>query len=59
MPGKNPGPSIKKPALYEKLKEQGYSKEKAAAVSNAQAKDERRDESIKKNKGKKAPAKKK
>ena len=35
MPGgKKPGPSIKRPEQYEALKEQGYSKEKAAAISN-------------------------
>jgi hypothetical protein len=39
MPGgKKPGPSIKKPAVYEALKEKGYSKTKAAKISNAQAK---------------------
>lgn len=38
MPGKSPGPSIKKPKVYEALKEKGYSKEKAAKISNAQAK---------------------
>lgn len=39
MPGgKDPGPSIKKPAVYEKLKDKGMSKEKAAKISNAQAK---------------------
>lgn len=38
MPGgKSPGPSVKKPKLYEDLKEQGYSKSKAAAISNASA----------------------
>ena len=38
MPGgKDPGPSIKKPAEYEDLKAQGYSKEKAAKISNASA----------------------
>jgi hypothetical protein len=38
MPGgKSPGPSIKKPDEYEDLKEQGYSKSKAAAISNASA----------------------
>lgn len=38
MPGgKKPGPSIKKPAIYEALREQGVSKEKAARISNAQA----------------------
>jgi hypothetical protein len=37
MPGgKRPGPSIKKPKVYEALKEKGYSKEKAAKISNAQ-----------------------
>jgi len=35
MPGgKDPGPSIKRPAQYEALKEQGMSKSKAAAISN-------------------------
>jgi hypothetical protein len=39
MPGgKTPGPSIKRPRTYEALKEQGMSKEKAARISNAQAK---------------------
>ncbi len=38
MPGgKSPGPSIKKPAMYEDLKAEGYSKEKAAKISNASA----------------------
>ena len=38
MPGgKDPGPSIKKPSSYEALKEEGFSKSKAAAISNAQA----------------------
>lgn len=38
MPGgKDPGPSIKKPDTYESLKEKGFSKSKAAAISNAQA----------------------
>jgi len=38
MPGgKSPGPSIKKPDSYEALKEKGFSKSKAAAISNAQA----------------------
>lgn len=38
MPGmKKPGPSIKNPKAYEALKEQGMSKSKAAAISNAQA----------------------
>jgi hypothetical protein len=38
MPGgKTPGPSIKKPKVYEALKRHGYSKTKAAKISNAQA----------------------
>jgi hypothetical protein len=38
MPGsKKPGPSIKAPKVYEKLREQGLSKESAARISNAQA----------------------
>jgi hypothetical protein len=39
MPGgKDPGPSIKRPAQYEALKDKGMSKEKAAKISNASAK---------------------
>lgn len=38
MPGKKPGPSIKAPKVYEALREKGMSKEKAAKISNAQAK---------------------
>ena len=39
MPGgKSPGPSIKRPAMYEKLKAHGMSKSQAAAISNAAAK---------------------
>jgi hypothetical protein len=43
MPGgKKPGPSIKKPDEYEALKKKkGYSKSKAAAISNADAKKKR------------------
>lgn len=38
MPGaKKPGPSIKRPAQYEALKEEGYSKERAAKISNKAA----------------------
>jgi hypothetical protein len=38
MPGgKDPGPSIKKPDEYEALREEGYSKEKSAKISNASA----------------------
>jgi hypothetical protein len=36
--GKTPGPSVKKPAVYEKLRKKGMSKEKAAKISNAMAK---------------------
>jgi hypothetical protein len=35
--GKSPGPSVKKVDTYEELKSQGFSKSKAAAISNAQA----------------------
>jgi hypothetical protein len=39
MPGgKDLGPSIKKPDEYEALKKEGYSKSKAAAISNEAAK---------------------
>lgn len=38
MPGgKSPGPSIKKPDMYEALKNKGMSKTKAAKISNAAA----------------------
>lgn len=47
--GKSPGPSIKKPDEYEALKEEGYSKEKAARISNAAAQGpERRSQMAKK-----------
>jgi hypothetical protein len=36
--GKSPGPSVKKPDTYEALKDKGMSKERAAKISNAQAK---------------------
>lgn len=35
MPGKKHGSSIKRPKVYEDLREKGYSKKKAAAISNA------------------------
>jgi hypothetical protein len=38
MPGKGPGPSIKRTHQYEGLKKHGFSKEMAAKLSNAQAK---------------------
>jgi hypothetical protein len=38
MPGgKKPGPSIRKPRVYEALKKKGMSKERAAKISNAMA----------------------
>jgi hypothetical protein len=37
MPGKDHGPSIKDDRLYEKLREEGESKEKAARIANAKA----------------------
>jgi hypothetical protein len=43
MPGKKkPGPSVKKPAVYEALRDKGMSKSKAAKISNAQAKKSRK-----------------
>lgn len=38
MPGRqSPGPSVKDPDLYEKLRDEGDSKEKAARIANAAA----------------------
>ena len=37
LPGKKPGPSVKKPKTYEALKKKGMSKSRAARISNAQA----------------------
>lgn len=34
---KGPGPSVKDPALYEELRDDGASKEKAARIANAAA----------------------
>ena len=34
MPGKDHGPSVKDPEQYERLREQGESKEKAARIAN-------------------------
>ncbi len=39
MPGKDHGPEIKKPDMYEDLRDEGMSKEKAARISNAKAND--------------------
>ena len=42
MPGKkDPGPSVKDPELYEALRDEGASKEKAARIANAAAKTSR------------------
>jgi hypothetical protein len=41
MPGKKPGPGVKKPKTYEALRDKGMSKERAAKISNAQAKKEK------------------
>jgi hypothetical protein len=48
MPGKTPGPSIKKPKVYEALKEKGYDKTSAAKISNAQAKKSKKKKTTKK-----------
>jgi hypothetical protein len=40
--GKKPGPSVKKPKTYEALKDKGMSKERAAKISNAQAKKQKK-----------------
>lgn len=37
MPQRKPGPSVKDPELYEALRDDGASKEKAARISNAAA----------------------
>lgn len=42
MPGHDHGPSIKKPRVYEALRRKGYAKSKAAAISNAMVKRNRR-----------------
>lgn len=39
MPGKKTPPSIKNPEMYEAMRDDGASKEKAARVSNAAARD--------------------
>lgn len=40
---KDPGPSVKDPELYEELREDGASKEKAARIANAAAASSRSD----------------
>ena len=37
MPERDPGPSIKDDELYEKLRDEGNSKEKSARIANAAA----------------------
>lgn len=37
MPRRDPGPSVKDKHLYEKLRDEGSSKEKAARIANAAA----------------------
>ena len=37
MPRKKPGPSVKDPEMYEALRDDGASKEKAARIANASA----------------------
>ncbi|QJW36816.1 DUF7218 family protein [Cellulosimicrobium protaetiae] len=37
MPKRDPGPSVKDPELYEALRDEGDSKEKAARIANAAA----------------------
>jgi len=37
MPKRSPGPSVKDPELYEALRDDGASKEKAARIANAAA----------------------
>ena len=37
MPGRKPGPSVKDDELYESLRDEGESKEKAARIANASA----------------------
>ncbi|WP_036963100.1 DUF7218 family protein, partial [Promicromonospora kroppenstedtii] len=37
MPKRDPGPSVKDKELYEKLRDEGSSKEKSARIANAAA----------------------
>jgi hypothetical protein len=43
--GKTPGPSVKNPKAYEALRKEGMSKERAAKISNAQARKAKRGKS--------------
>jgi hypothetical protein len=40
--GKKPGPSILRPKVYERLRERGLPKARAAAISNAMARKRKR-----------------
>ena len=42
MPTRKPGPSVKDPGMYEALRDDGASKEKAARISNAAARSSRK-----------------
>ena len=42
MPARKPGPSVKDPEMYEALRDDGASKEKAARISNAASNTSRR-----------------
>jgi hypothetical protein len=37
MPGRSPGPSVKDKKLYEKLRDEGNSRQKSARIANASA----------------------
>lgn len=37
MPERDPGPSVKDPELYERLRDEGNSKEKSARIANSAA----------------------
>jgi hypothetical protein len=42
MPERKPGPSVKDPELYEKLRDEGNSKQKSARIANTAANTSRR-----------------
>jgi hypothetical protein len=42
MPGRDPGPSVKDPKVYEALRDEGNSQEKSARIANAGAGSSRR-----------------
>ena len=42
MPNRKPGPSVKDPELYERLRDEGSSKQKSARIANAAANTSRR-----------------